>query len=397
MAIYLTKSHLLGQQKAADCRSDTLSVSVVSAAALGDYIAAWEDLAAHAAEPNVFYEPWMLLPAVRAFGQSSRLVFALVFTRGPGERTLCGLFPLEHRHGYKGLPMDYLRSWSYRHCFLGTPLLRQGYEAASLAAMFQWLDTRPQGASLIEFDQVAGEGPFQQALAQQLKRERRLHLLLDSQTRALFRPQADGETYLKRALSRKRRKELQRLENRAADRGRLEYLHLTGDVGPWIERFLALEAAGWKGRACTALACDPTDRAFFTDVMGEAFRRGRLMMLGLSLDGRMIAQKCNLMAGDAGFAFKIAFDEDYAAYSPGTLLELYHIRYLHTQRPLRWMDSCAVPNHSLINRLWPDRRLTQHLLVAANKPVPEFVLSALPLLRWWRRTGTSLLNGFSKP
>src|SRR6202171_4446139 len=31
---------------------------------------AWQELAATSAEPNPFYEPWMLLPALRAFARS---------------------------------------------------------------------------------------------------------------------------------------------------------------------------------------------------------------------------------------------------------------------------------------------------------------------------------------
>src|SRR5215813_2848126 len=33
--------------------------------ALEKYVPAWEDLAATAIEPNVFYEPWMVIPAIR--------------------------------------------------------------------------------------------------------------------------------------------------------------------------------------------------------------------------------------------------------------------------------------------------------------------------------------------
>ena len=41
--------------------------------ALEKHIAAWEELAAAAIEPNVFYEPWMLMPALRAYGNSRAL------------------------------------------------------------------------------------------------------------------------------------------------------------------------------------------------------------------------------------------------------------------------------------------------------------------------------------
>jgi hypothetical protein len=51
--------------------------------ALEKHIAAWEELAATAIEPNVFYEPWMLMPALRAYGGAGRLLFALVQTPDP--------------------------------------------------------------------------------------------------------------------------------------------------------------------------------------------------------------------------------------------------------------------------------------------------------------------------
>src|SRR5260221_11075539 len=45
----------------------TLRIQLVrSADALGAIVPAWEELAAHACEPNPFYEPWFLLPALRS-------------------------------------------------------------------------------------------------------------------------------------------------------------------------------------------------------------------------------------------------------------------------------------------------------------------------------------------
>src|SRR5215475_10564242 len=55
----------------------------------------WQELAAAAAEPNPFYEPWMLLPALRSFARSERVQVVLVFR---GER-LDGLFPVAWRRG----------------------------------------------------------------------------------------------------------------------------------------------------------------------------------------------------------------------------------------------------------------------------------------------------------
>lgn len=79
------------------------SASVLSVRLLDDaadlipYTAAWEELADNALEPNVFYEPWMLLTTLEAYGAGEKRLFALVFEgdpqAGPEKRRLFGLWP----------------------------------------------------------------------------------------------------------------------------------------------------------------------------------------------------------------------------------------------------------------------------------------------------------------
>src|SRR5262245_5930122 len=97
-----------------------LSVTVVDdLTALEQYVSAWEDLAAAAIEPNVFYEPWMLMPAIRAFGAGRRALFALIQATDParplGSPLLAGLFPLELKSHYDGigkkLPLKTISLW----------------------------------------------------------------------------------------------------------------------------------------------------------------------------------------------------------------------------------------------------------------------------------------------
>src|SRR5687768_13561878 len=75
-----------------DVSADGAGLSVVvidDLAVLEKYVPAWEDLAANAIEPNAFYEPWMMMPAIHAFGASGasgagrRLQFALVLANEP--------------------------------------------------------------------------------------------------------------------------------------------------------------------------------------------------------------------------------------------------------------------------------------------------------------------------
>jgi hypothetical protein len=105
-------------------------------------------------------------------------------------------------------------------------------------------------------------------------------------------------------------------------------------------------------------------------------------MLALRLDGRPIAYKCNFLAGQASFTFKIAFDENYARYSPGMLLEIEYVRRLHAQSQIEWVDSCADPFKFMFNRLWPARLTIQNLIVSTGKAPGAFVVSVTPLLSW---------------
>src|SRR5262245_42601221 len=92
-------------------RTMAYQVVVANEAGLHDHLAGWEDLARCAAEPNVFYEPWALLPAVRAFGGAG-LMFVLVYHQQEGRAPLlCGFFPLQVGRLHRLLPVRVLRLW----------------------------------------------------------------------------------------------------------------------------------------------------------------------------------------------------------------------------------------------------------------------------------------------
>ena len=360
------------------------------------YVDAWEDLAGAAIEPNVFYEPWMLMPAIRAYGVNRRSLFVLVQAPDParpfGPPLLCGLFPLELRDYYDSisskLPLKTLCLWKKMEMtYLCAPLLRSGYGREALAAFFDWLDAGSQDCALMEFGFVTGEGPFHHLLIDYLNERLKFTYVTESYTRALFRPAVDAETYIRSALHRARRKEYRRQERRLAETGRLEYAALEpgADADAWIEEFLEFEASTWKGKGGRAIVCDATDRDYFVKVAREAFQRGKLMMLALRFNGRPIAYKLNFLSGVGSFAFKIAFDEEYARYSPGVLLELENIRLLHERPQIKWMDSCADPDRFMINHLWTDRRAIQSMVVSTGKPQGDLALAALPLLKWGNR------------
>ena len=368
---------------------------------LHDFVPLWEDLARNALEPNVFYEPWMLLPALRAFGTGEELSFVLVLGREepvpgsePSPSSLLGFFPLQRRRHYRRMPVPMLCLWRHLHCFLCTPLVRAGRAGECLAAFLAWLE-RDASAPMIEWSWIAADGPFHQALARALAEANRPVFEAERHTRGLLRRRASAETYLAEALASHSRKELRRQERRLAELGELRYDECPAPAAAprWIEQFLELEASGWKGRRGSALGSSAPALDFFCSAAGEGARRGRMAMLGLFISERPVALKCNFLADGGAFAFKIAYDEAFRRYSPGMLLELDNIRRFHGASAVEWMDSCADPDHFMVNRLWLDRRSMLTSITATGRAPGGLMVSALPLMRWLYRQAKSAAAG----
>jgi hypothetical protein len=355
--------------------------------ALESHMDAWQRLADEAVEANAFFEPALFLPALDAFKPNVHC--ALVYRHDPRPKQrpqLCGFFPLERRDRFKGLPVRSLRLWEHLYAFLCTPLVHREWARETLNTFFDWVDASEK-PDLLDWPKIHGEGPFQHALIDVLTERRTLSFVDDMHARAFLNRGIDAESYCAAAMNHQSRKEWRRQRRRLGEQGNLEtrVLHASDDVEPWIAQFLELEASGWKGLEHTALARSDADRTYFRAITRNAHAMGRLQMLGIWFNGKPIALKCNFLAQDGGFAFKIAFDESYAKSSPGVQLELDNIEELHRRPDLRWMDSCAIPGHFMINRLWKDRRTIQSIFLATSRFVGNAVVGALPMLRACKR------------
>ena len=348
---------------------------------LEDYVQAWEDLAEEALEVNPFYEPWMLMPALRGLATGKDLRVVLVLSIDGGEPVLCGVFPLERKEHYKRLPVSVLNLWQHLYCPLCTPLIRASCARECLDAFLDWLASEFGGA-LMEFNFVPGEGAFHELLNDCLLERGNSSLVCESFERAMFRPMESADKYLHAAISSRHRKDMRRKQRRLSETGSVEVDELgpDGDPDRWIEEFLQLEASSWKGKQGGAFACSEANRNYFVTIAKEAFKSGRLMMSAMRLDGQPIAQKFSLVAGRGAFALKIAYDENHAHFSPGMSLEVENIFRLHARPDIQWMDSCATPVH-FINRLWHDRRTIETVLVSTGGRPGALVVSLMPFMK----------------
>jgi CelD/BcsL family acetyltransferase involved in cellulose biosynthesis len=347
------------------------------AASLRALIPDWEALAADAAEPNPFYEHWMLLPALEAYGKEA----------GAGEDFRCvavwedgklgALFPLQLERRYRGLPLHALRSWRHRNMLVCTPLIRQRSVANCVSALLQ-----SRLAPVVEFEWISAGGLFYGALAEAASDAGLPWTATDAYARAVLVRDRDPRERFNSNM----KNNLRRWQARLDAMGVLSPVRLApgDDLAAWTQEFMRLEASGWKGRAGSALSCREDDRRFVAGVFAEAFRRGRLLITGLDLDGRALARHVMFTAGEGAFTFKIAYDETYEKCSPGILAEVDNVRQFMETPGLRWIDSNTAPENKSYGRVWKDRRTIQGIAIGARGP-GRLAVAALPLMRLAKR------------
>ena len=373
----------------------TADTSVVIAKTLDNlepHLGDLQMLANSSIEPNAFYEPWMLVPALRWLYPPKGLQMVLIFRSGvSGEKPkLIGFFPLEIRGVYNHFPVKTVRLWRHKFCYLCTPLLHREYAREALGAFMSWLESRKSQGKILEFGQVRGEGPVHDVIVERLWKNAKPSLVDVRWVRPCMYRASSAQEFLDRSLSSRHQKDLQKKEKKLCQIGNVKYAspETARDADRWTQEFLALEAKGWRGQQGVAISNQPSGPEFFQEAMKSAWDAGRLRMIGLALDFSLIAIKINLACNGGAFAFMITYDEAYSTYSPGLLLEVENIKRFHQDASSTWMDSCADQNSSLFTRVWPDKRTIETLLMSADSLIGDFWMSAIPFGHFLKRSVT---------
>jgi CelD/BcsL family acetyltransferase involved in cellulose biosynthesis len=354
---------------AADSHVRSKTLAEVDAPA---FRAAWELLVAQAAEPNPFFEPWLLIPALRQWGTGVTIKAWYHYGR------LAGLLPMIADSDYYGHHVPHAAGWLHPNAFCGAPLILAGHEEAFWRAVLADCDRGSAMQLFLHLPKLPADGPALAALDRVLADRPRAHYTAEEESRAILTGGGTAAAYLASAMSAKKRKELRRQRTRLAEEGTLTVERTEGDQGlaAWAEEFLTLEAAGWKGAQGSALASAGGTRTFFAETLAGAAAAGRLERLALRLNGRAIAMLANFITAPGAYSFKTAFDEDHARFSPGMLLQLENLALLE-RAGIEWADSCAAQGHPMIERLWRDKRRMVSRNIAIGGPLRRTVFRLL--------------------
>jgi hypothetical protein len=286
-----------------------------------------------------------------------------------------------------GVPV--MRTWSSPFGPLGTPLVDRDDPVGVIEDFFSML-SRPhlKLPKVFVLPDMRLDGPVASLLTS-FADSRGLTLVTTGKVeRPVLESDADGEDYLKASLRAHHYREFRRLKRRLADQGKLEHIVARGpdEIRHAIESFLTLEAAGWKGRERTAMAIDRYRAAFAREAVHRLAEQDMCRIHLLTLDGRTIA--CLVVFVEAGVAhtWKTAYDEALATYSPGTLL-MIEVTKQHLDDPnIVMTDSCAVPDHPVMSRLWSERKPMGTLVVGLTPDADRLARQAASQLHLYRET-----------
>jgi CelD/BcsL family acetyltransferase involved in cellulose biosynthesis len=354
----------------ADVRlAPTYNVETIDARDIFAHEADIRRLEAASIEPNGLGGADFLLAACRHFPEHALPAFLAIRRREPGHSgALLGLIALRG----PGLvrPGGILRSWDHVFSVCGAPLVDAREAVPVIVATLRHLGGTPQGPAALCLGQINVEGRFAAALATACAT---LDLNLDylsSHTRAALVLPSDRPIWNK-----SRRKQRRRL----AATGELSLRVSTtyAETRSALERFLALEAGGWKGAAGTALLSDPAHANFTRALVWSNARQGTVHIAELVHAGTAIASVIVFIAGTWGFAWKIAHDAAFLRHSPGALLMLELTDWLAAQGALSGVDSCAGEGSLLVEPIWQHRLTIADAMVALRPATTPRYRSAL--------------------
>ena len=376
------------QEEAVQRSGPTRHLAIYPASAGFDLVDELDYLCTRTIEPNVFFNPRFLAPAMPRL--EDREVRLAVIRDGDGHRSrLRLLVPFSVERPASPLGVAIMRTWANPFGPLGTPLLDRDDPHGVLGDFFTML-ARPhlKLPKILALPDLRVDGDVASVLTSFADTNGLPITITDVVERPMLHSDLDGETYLKQSLRGHHLREFKRLKRKLEQTVPVthEVARSADEIRTSVETFLTLEASGWKGRRRTAMAVDRYRAAFAREAVHRLAEQDMCRIHTLSVGAEAIASLIVFIERGVAYTWKTAYDERYSAYSPGTLLMLEATR-LHLEDPnIMMTDSCAVPDHPVMSRLWSERRSMGTLVIGLTPGVDRAVRQAASQLHLYRET-----------
>ncbi|MVA82193.1 GNAT family N-acetyltransferase [Agrobacterium vitis] len=341
-----------------------------------------------ALEQNVFFSARFLAPAIPRLDERE-VRMALIRDERQGRSRIRLLMPFSVEKPGFAVGPSIVRVWSNPFGPLGTPLVDAEDAVETLDNLFEGLsDPKAKLPSVLVLPDLRMDGAVTKLLrAVAISRDLPLTVTNPYQ-RPMLESLEDGETYLSQAIGKSHWRDMRRQMRLLGQQGELTYsvARQPQDLHVRMEEFLALEASGWKGRKRSALVMDRLRAAFAREAMTNLAECDAVRIHTLDLDGKAIASMVVFIMGAEAYTWKTAYDERYARYSPGKLLVARLTEWHLDDANILRTDSCAVPDHPIMSRLWREREEMGTMVIGLKRNADRDVRQVAAQLHLYRNT-----------
>lgn len=262
-----------------------------------------------------------------------------------------------------GTPIKMLKVWENPFIVCGKPYTKDINQNCDLTDLLKSIQKNPFNAEILLWPNIPLQGSFWESLEQAADDNNIPLLAIKDETRAKFTATA-VEAY-EGNLSSKKQKSLRKIERRLEERGWTHHAFQQDGTQDALERFLTLEAAGWKGKRGTALACRQATRSLIEDVE-QAFRsEGAFRIDEIWVENTLAASIISFAQNNHAALWKMAYNEQLEEFSLGTWL-------LHTSTKAlisdgyTHLDALTCATNNPIMRLWHERERNGTILLGLS-------------------------------
>jgi len=367
----------------------SVAVSRLPAATYGaTYANAFADLCRRAEAPNLHMAPAAVAAAL-SFGIASDDVVVLVAQERDSERLL-GIWALRRvRSLHSGFAPVIQAPLVPLYEVSSAPVLDRERAGDVTTALVRAIVEAPELPKALKLPLLPMQGSVFAAIKSALAATGSTIATFERWQRPMLVPESgdDAERYLRRALGQGYKKRMQQHRQLEKAGALAHERHRGADAVAALEDFLALEAAGWKGRGGTALANLPRHGAYIHEIVGNFAAADAIRVDLLRLDGVPIAGGLLLdLAGQSHF-LKIAYDETKARLSPGRALVIEMLRADFAAGHLFRLDSGAGDRVDPSAYPWGERQEMANAIVTlagGSALLPRLAATARLRLRRWR-------------
>jgi len=276
----------------------------------------WRDLCNQAAADQPFYRPEWIAAHIRAFTPQAKIVLLTVTC----EAKLLFVLPLLQEWAFfSGVPVRKLRAPVNSHsCRFDAVRHSSSQGDAAVAAAWNYLQSS-RDWDLLEIQDVP-EGATVSALALAASGKGSPAVQVPNLTNPYVPVPSDPAGLKKLPINARLRGKLRSIRREVDSQGGLKFLRVEKSDQSLLDRFYELEAAGWKGREGSAIACHPNIRQFYDEISKSAERYGYLCMYTLEFNGQLLAAHFGLMHRGRYFSPKVAYNENLPQYAGGHLI-----------------------------------------------------------------------------